>query len=100
MEPRVGACFLALSSGFWLVKELAPVVFIPFGIFEILLIPKGIFLGFEWDRLLPELRNPPLFDIRALAREPLQTFENTQDILCDVGMGFRPAFQNKGAGSA
>ena len=104
MEPWAGTSFFALVSGFWPVKELAPVILVSFrdfGIFLFALInKKGTFGGFRWVRLLPELGNPPLLDIRALTREPLQTLENAQEIFCDVGVGVRLALGNEGTESA
>ena len=105
VEPRAGTSFLALVSGFWPVKELAPVVLISFRDFWIILFAlinnkKGTFGGFEWIGRLPELGNPPLPDIGALTWEPLQALENAQEIFCDVGMSVRLAFRNEGAESA
>jgi len=103
MEPRVGAGFLALVSGFWFVEELAPVVLVSFGDFWIILfalVHKGTFGGFGRNWLIPELRNPPLSDIGALVWELLQAFENAQEILCDVGMGVHRVRGNEGTESA
>ena len=104
MEPRAGTSFIALVSGFWPVEELAPVVFVSFRDFGFhlfaLISKKGTFGGLEWVRFLPELGNPPLVDIGALTREPLQALENAQEIFCDVGMGVHPALRNEGTESA
>lgn len=103
MEPWIGTDFLALISGFWLVKELAPVILVSFRNFGILLfalISEGTFRVFEWGRLPPELGNPPLLDIGALARELLQALENAQEIFCDVGMGIHWVLRNEGTENA
>jgi hypothetical protein len=95
--------FLALVSRFWPVKEFAPVVLVSFGDFGILIFAlinkKGAFRGSEWVRVFPKLGNPPLLDIGALTREPLQALENAQEIFCDVGMGVRLALRNEGTES-
>jgi len=95
--------FLVLGSGFWPIKELAPVVLVSFrdfGIFLFALISKkGTIGGFEWVRLLPELGNPPLLDIGAPTGDPIQALEDAQEIFRDVGMDVRPALQNKGTES-
>jgi len=104
MEPRASTGFLVLGSGFWPIKEPAPVVLISFGDFGILLFAviskKGTIGGFEWVRLLSELGNPPLLDIGALTGEPVQALEDAQEIFRDVGMGVCLALQNEGTESA
>jgi len=103
MESWIGTGFLVLVSGLWLIEELAPVVLVSFRNFGILLfalISKGTFRGFEWDRLLPKLGNPPFLDIGALAWEPLQALENAQEIFRDVGMGIRRVLRNEGTENA
>ena len=103
MKPWIGTGFLAPVGGLLLVKELAPVVLISFGDFRVLLfafVSKGAFRGSERGRFVAELRNPPLFNIGALAREPLQALENAQQVFCDMGMGVRRVLGNEGARSA
>ena len=102
VEPWVRTRFLALVSRLWFIKELAPVVLIFFGhfwVFLFALISNGTFGGFEWDRPISELWNPPLPDLSALIREPLQALENAQEIFRDVGMSIHRVFRNEGSKS-
>ena len=102
MKSWIGTGFLAPVSGLWLVKELTPVVFISFGDFRVLLfafVSKGAFRGSERGWFVPELRNPPFFNIGALARKPLQALENTQQVFCNMGMSVRRVLRNEGARS-
>jgi hypothetical protein len=102
MESRVGNRFLALVSGSWVVKEFAPVILISFGNFWFFLffVNNRTFGRFERGWLLPELRYPPVFIIRSLAREPLQIFEDGQEIFSNMGMRILLVFRDEGAEGA
>ena len=81
MESGTGAGFLVLVGGLGLFKELSPVVLISFrkfGFIFFAFVGSRGFEGFEGGRFLPELGDPPLINVRTIAWEPLQAFEDAQ----------------------
>lgn len=78
MEPWIRSGFLVRIGRFWFIKELAPIVLIPFGYLGLLLtlVDNGAFGGFEWGGLLPELGNPPFLYIGTVIGKLVQMFED------------------------